>query len=338
VHHAIADGRSTALFHTKLLNELNQPRGRPTQLCDRTLSIDGSRKLIQPQEELVKFSTSWFFLLQTLWRELGPTWLQGQQPEAPWVGKAITREPCHTELRLVTVSAVAVPRILAACRANQTTLTPLLHILVLASLARHVRPEEARAFRSSTPIDLRPFVENNPQADGGALGVFVTAQSHYFGAPAITAVRGRSGEDQVWRAAAELRRSMKEHLNSVPKNDIMSMLSWVSDWRGFWLAKVGKPRQDTWEVSNIGSMPGGNDARDESAKGWRIQRSIMSQGATVAGAAISVNVAGVAGGDICIALGWQDGVVQTETVDSLAGDLQVWLDALGQGKGLVGTY
>ncbi|KAH6636754.1 alcohol acetyltransferase-domain-containing protein [Chaetomium tenue] len=291
VHHAIADGRSTALFHAAFLHELNRSSGRPAQLCGRTLDLAGvvAGKREPPQEELVKFKNSWGFLVRVLWREFGPAWLQGHQPAAPWTGKVITREPCKTQLRLVKVPRVAVPRILAACRANQTTLTPLIHALVLAVLSRHVPPEHAVAFRSSTPIDLRSSIASSsqPQSSRDLFGVFVTAQSHAFDESTITALREGSSAEEIWRVAAGLRRSMKQHLDNVPNDDIMSMLGWVSNWKEFWLSKVGKPRGDTWEVSNIGSMSIAEAASEEAGGGWKIQRSLMSQGATVAGTAIS---------------------------------------------------
>ncbi|KAK4239439.1 alcohol acetyltransferase-domain-containing protein [Achaetomium macrosporum] len=298
VHHSIADGRSASLFHVNLLKELNRPSPQPSQLSGSILETAGVRRLGPPQEELVKFTLSWKFLLQTLWRELGPTWFRKDQNGAPWTGKSITREPCRTKLRLVTVPAVGIPRVLAACRANQTTLTPLLHALVLASLAKRVPREQAQAFRSSTPIDLRPFMEAGPQTDDGrnSFGVFVTAQFHNFDGPTLTAMREEPSEEEIWRIAADLRRSMKQHVDSVPNDDIMGLLGWVSDWQQFWMNKVGKPRQDTWEVSNIGSMPGGHEQSEQATLGWTIQRSIMSQGATVAGAAVNISAFGSSNG------------------------------------------
>ncbi|KAL2020162.1 hypothetical protein VTK56DRAFT_8686 [Thermocarpiscus australiensis] len=334
VHHAIGDGRSSALFHTKLLGELNRRAGRPAQLSGSLLSIANDTNLGRPQEEIVKFSTSWTFLVRTLWRELGPAWLQGPQPTVPWTGKVVTREPCKTRLQLVNVPAVAAPRVLAACRANRTTLTPLLHALVLASLARHIPPDKAQAFCSCTPIDLRPFIERDSRTGGAKslFGNFVTVQSHFFDASTIAPLRAEPSDDEIWKIAAGLRDSMKQHLDAVPKDDIAGLLSWVRDWRKLWLSKEGKPRQCSWEVSNVGSMLGGagDGEGKEPAGRWQIQRSIMSQGASVGGAAISINVAGVAGGDLCIALGWQEGIVEQETVARLAEDLQAWLDRLGR--------
>jgi Alcohol acetyltransferase. len=333
VHHSLADGRSTGVFHSMLLEELNSSRGPPAQLVGNTLMITGTCKLPHPQEKVIRFTISWAFFLKTLWHELTPTWLHPQSLERPWTGSVITCEPCHTRLRLVTVSATLVPQLLATCRQYQTTLTPLLHILVLVSLARRLAPHEAQAFRSSTPIDLRPFASDTFQDSNQKIpfGVYVTAQSHFFDASVLASLRTLGEEaiknGTVWKMAAKLRSQMKQRLDSLPKDDITSLLGWVSDWKGFWLSKVGQSRNDTWEVSNIGLIPTTNITDSD---GWKIQRCIMSQGASVAGAAVNISVAGVPRGDICIALGWQDGIVGTGIIDGLAHDLRGWLNRLSQ--------
>ncbi|KAK3989218.1 alcohol acetyltransferase-domain-containing protein [Cladorrhinum sp. PSN332] len=276
VHHSIADGRSTAAFHTKFLSELLAVTERPVQLSNHTLSLATDRRFSPPLEEAIKFKQSWAFLLSILWRELGPAWLQGQKPATPWTGNPISREPCKTNLQLVVVPATAAKQVLAACRQHQTTLTPLLHALTLISLARHVPAEDAEAFSSSTPIDLRPFMERDVlyQAQNTfPFGVFVTAQGHRFELSTLTALRDSNAKGcSVWEIASELRRDMKKHIEGVPGDDIMSMLSWVSDWEKFWLTKLGKPRQTTWEVSNLGTMVGSSEDASDS---WRIKRSIM---------------------------------------------------------------
>ncbi|KAK0672787.1 alcohol acetyltransferase [Cercophora samala] len=328
VHHSIADGRSTAAFHLKLLNELVCPSARPIPLSNHILRLPPNKQLSPPLEEVVTFTQSWSFMLGTLLRELGPAWFSKSPTAISWTGKPITPEPFQTNLRLIVVPSRAVPSVLAACRQHGTTLTPLLHSLVLASLAKLVPAQDAQAFCSSTPIDLRPFSDNPPgKTDGVPFGVFVTTQTHHFGSQEI---HGDWDEDSIWKTAVSLKGRIKEHLGAVPKDDIMSMLSWVSDWRKFWLSKIGTRRENTWEVSNIGSIRGISD-RSHSQPGWQIRRSIMSQGATAAGAAIGVNVAGVSGGDICITLSWQEGIVETNLVERVVLDLQRWLGQLGHG-------
>ena len=330
VHHSLCDGRGSQDFHRALLNELScsGPAAPLPQLSGHVLELRRSVQLIQPQEELVNFRISWWFLIRTLWNEFAPAWLQGTRPLDPWAGKPITLQPCRTRLRLVTVSATAVPRLLAACRQNKTTLTPLLHILTLWSLARNLPSEVAQSFCSLTPVDLRPFVDrsNLVTESSSSMGVFVTAQSHNFEPATVAALREQVEGDEMWKRAAVLRDEMKRRLETTPADDIMGLLSWIDDWQKYWLAKIGHARSSTFEVSNIGPMEGRNAAGGS----WQIQRQMMSQSAMVAGPAIALSVSGVQGGPVCIVLSWQDGVVETEVVEGLAADLQRWLDELGQ--------
>ncbi|KAK0737712.1 alcohol acetyltransferase [Apiosordaria backusii] len=331
VHHSIADGRSTAIFHAKLLDELSCPSARSIQLSNHVLSLPPVRQLTPPLEKVVTFTQSWTFLLGTLFRELGPAWLQKAQTAIPWTGKHITPEPFQTNLRLVVIPAAGAPRVLAKCREHGTTLTPLLHSLVLASLAKCVPTTDAHAFCSSTPIDLRPFTPDSSSGGkhGDLFGVLVTTQTHHFESQEIHKLWD---EDDIWTTATNLRGRIKARLETIPKDDIMSMLGWVSDWKKFWLSKIDTPRQTTWEVSNIGSVRGTSN-RSRSPV-WQICRSVMSQGATIAGAAIGVNVAGAAGGDICITLSWQEGIVETNVVERIALDLRRWFGQLSNGENL----
>jgi len=328
LHHAIGDGRTSALFHTRLLDELTLPSGQPPQLSGHMLDVSAKPPLVRPQEEVINFSTSWRFLLNVLWHEFAPAWLRGKPAEVPWTGKPVAQEPFRTKLRLIEMSPTATSRLLSSCRAHKTTLTPMLHAQVLASLSQHLPAATATVFRGSTPVDLRPFASGEEQSSSlvGSMGVFVTSQTHDFGSSTVARIRQvEYAEEDVWRIAAELRKDMKMRLDSIPEDDISGMLGWVGNWSQFWVSKVGKPRETTWEVSNIGSMYGVSSNRDRKdgmgEPGWQIRRSILSQGATVAGAAIAISVSGIAKGAICMALTWQEGIVDNGIIDKLAADL-----------------
>ena len=55
-----------------------------------------------------------------------------------------------------------------------------------------------------------------------------------------------------------------------------------------------KGREVSWEVSNLGSFSCPGVLGDERS-GWTINRAVFTQGANATGAAMNVNVAGVAG-------------------------------------------
>lgn len=329
-HHAISDGKSTALLHTVLLEELNRASEPPSTLRDHVLSFHDSPVLAPTQEELVKFNISWSFLFRCLWDEFGPAWLKSQVPERPWTGKAIALAPNGLNLRCVAIPSDVVQLVLTACRSRSTTFTALLHALVLCSLSARAPANVATAFSSSTAISLQPFARLPPGVNMD-LSKFMTdmntAMSHKFGAQIVAELRGvepgASKENLMWRSAEALRAEIKKRLDTLPDDDITGLLAWVGDWRKHWLALIGKPRDDTWSVSNIGSNRY-NGGSGGDAEGWRIQRSIFTQPAMVAGPAFAVNVSGVDGGVITLTLNWQEGIVEAGLIEGIARDLQAW--------------
>lgn len=342
IHHSLADGRSTAIFHAGLLNELNKSSARPLCLEAHVLRMPSKPPghILPPQEELVKFTTSWRFLAGTLWNELASGWFRKPATGLPWTGAPVRPDPYRTNLRLVTIPPKAVSQLLANCRANGTTLTPLLHVLILTSLARRLPAETATSFQSCTPIDLRPFTHSGSHVTDGAesFGVMVTSASHSFDSSRVSAVREQASGEKVWSFAQTLRQELKERVDTIPQDDMVSMLSWITNWRDFWLNKVNKPRAQTWEVSNIGSIQGSPDdttasTNTETGSRWQILRSVMSQCAIVAGPALCASVSGVIGGPISIALSWQEGIIESELVEGVAGDLQLWMDHGGPVQG-----
>lgn len=342
VHHAVSDGKSTALFHIDLLDELNSAREAPPALTNHVLRFEDGPVLAPSQEELVKINISWSFLLRTLWDEFGPGW---PRKPAPWTGKDITLSPNRLNLRFMTVPSDVVPLILDACRSHRTTLTALLHALVLCSLAARAPAEAAATFRSSTAISLQPFAKLPVGIDlelPKTMTDMNTAMMHVFDPQVVTELReqgrgdsntdGHDKMDLVWRSAEALRVEIKKRVDTLPNDDVAGMMAWVSDWRKRWLGMIGKPRGETWAVSNIGSNPynkssssnGGNGDGDGHGS-WRIQRSIFTQPALVVGPAFAVNVSGVDGGAITLTLNWQEGIVEDDLIDGVAGDLQSWL-------------
>lgn len=100
-----------------------------------------------------------------------------------------------------------------------------------------------------------------------------------------------SEEELIWPLAATWRREMRTKTATLPRDDVVGLLRYVTDFNKRWLNKLGKARDATWEISNIGSVRsrtvGGSD------EGWSISRSLFAQPVNVASPAIAFNVAGV---------------------------------------------
>lgn len=337
VHHSIGDGTGCVVFHQHLLQELNEAPDPSALPDDKVLRFDDIPAVLPAQEQLIKFDISVGHLLWTMWQELTPDWMHPWRPGPPWAGKPVTREPYHLRMRLITIPGDLVPKLLSACRSHGATLTTLLHALVAASLSQRLPADVAQKFVGNTPIGLRPFAKRSPISTvdpTNSMGSFATPHSFTVSEEVVTELRthqpsGSTGgevdaDGLVWKLATAVRESMKARLAQIPRNDIMGMLAWVSDWKQYWLGQLDKPRRVTWEISNVGSMPRlpDNDSRDKPQ--WRIEQSIASQSVGVTSGSFVVNVSGLAGSGINLALTWQEGILEEDLVDGVKADLDKW--------------
>ncbi|RYP48088.1 hypothetical protein DL768_005941 [Monosporascus sp. mg162] len=348
-HHAYADGQSAFIFHRDLLRALNRGGLPPAELQEHVLHLTERPKLPPGAEELIPFSISWPYLLkliwaEIIWKELVPSWLKpAPSPDTvPWTGNPISPEPHKANLRLVRVPQAALASLLAACREHGITLTPLLQALVLASLASRLPPDAAPAFHFTTAISLRRFANGADDLFDRANGLhcLITAHAHHAGAPAVSVLRARRGtadrtptpqdaESPIWGTAAEIGAGLRAKVDSLPRDDVAGLTAWVSDWRKRWVGRFGGSRETAWECSNAGSL-GARDAGDgdnPGEGGWRIERSVFSQGATPVGPAFALNVAGVEGRGLWMTISWQETAVETQLMEGLAADLQGWIDS-----------
>ena len=347
-HHAYADGQSAFIFHRDLLRALNSAVSTPEVLQDHVLHLTEQPKLPAGSEVIVPFITSWPYLLKLIWSEIVwknfvPSWMKSKpDPETiPWTGNSINPEPHKANLRLVFVPQEVLTSLLSACREHRVTLTPLLHALVLASLASRLPPDIAPAYNFSTAISLRRFTKPEFDRDN-ALHCLVTGHQHLAGAPTVSELRtaflGNRGngplaaDSLIWSTAAKIGASLHARVNTLPKDDIAGLTGMVSDWRERWIGQFGKKRDVTWECSNAGSIKAGDVRGPEGLEhAWQIERSIFSQGATPVGSAFGLNVAGVEGKGLWMVVNWQETTIETPLMEGLAKDLQMWMDAFGSG-------
>lgn len=184
--HSFSDGTGGKIFHETLLRMLNTPpttneteakieaeakteaaldqqKQHPTLLTNRVLTVPANaRRLPPPCEKTGKFPVSTRFALLTAWRELRPSGLSPQTAsQARWA--PIQATPYRTRLRVFDIAPAVVRAIIAACRTHKTTLTGLLHALVLAALASRVPASEAMAFTGGTALDLRRHLLGTPK-------------------------------------------------------------------------------------------------------------------------------------------------------------------------------
>jgi hypothetical protein len=324
-HHAMMDGPSGRLFHEQLVASLNYPSCSIDVKAEQTylLEFHAEPDLPPPREDVIPSDLTKKFTAITLWKALGPKWLQ-PAPDELWAGEAIDFAlPFKTRLLPVDIPSHVLKSLLKACRAHSTTLTCLLHALVLASLARRLDPFDAPSFTSTTPIDYRLLpMDAVVKAFKDTLSNCVTASNETHPALNVSAFRS-SGADinaLIWSNAQRIGKDLAERRSTLPTNDPVMLFKFVGSMLDYFKEKNGKDRETSWEVSNIGVLKG-VPFEDEDHKSWRITRALFSNSATVTGSALSVNVASVPGEALTISVVWQEGVVPEKITEGLASDL-----------------
>lgn len=347
-HHAYADGKGGYIFHGALRRALDTG-ARPAELQKHILQLPASAVLPPPMEKLIPFRLSWAFVLRTAWAEilypvLVPAFLrrllrlEPSDAEIPWTARPI--DASNQTMHLCTLFRIddeaQLRRILVRCRGHTASLTGLLHALVARSLVRVV---EGRSLRSTTPIALAgyadPDIAGAAFTPGGTIHCLVTSLACGYDRDALRPLRqgldehGSRVEDDaaVWAFARDMTARLRAKAASLPRDDIVALSGLVGDWHDFFRRKFGKPRDASWELSNLGSL-GVADAGSEEEGGWFIDRAVFTQGGNPTSGALNVNVAGVAGHGIYVTVSWQEGIVNAGLVEEVAGDLRTWFAKL----------
>lgn len=320
-HHALMDGTSGRNFHEELLAALNnQPEHSSESLeTPYLLTFESAPTLPEPLDDVIQFKSTLSYVCRQLWAAFAPSWLKSKKH--PWGAKVVDMSlPYNTRVLPIDLGPETLESLLKACKSHSTSLTALIQALIAVSLARRLPPSEAVRFASSTPINLRPFV--NATADESlkdTLRVLITSLTHKYSATTLREIRAPQADIDAlaWKIAGRVKDELNNRLATIPTNDIMGLLKFVSDWFDFWRNQDGLPRHESWEVSNIGILKNS----EATTVPTRITRILFTNGAMTAGPPLGIAVGSVVGGGLTIAISWQDGIVEDKLVKELAQDI-----------------
>ncbi|KAI1111501.1 hypothetical protein F5Y14DRAFT_310715 [Nemania sp. NC0429] len=378
--HALGDGTSGKIFHQTLLRLLNAsaspstptcmpPSGEETEtetsvpvLTGRVLRIPPTaRPLPPPIEKMSRFTLSAKFALSTAWRELRPPGLApSRSSHAHWA--PIRPTPFRTRLRVFDIEPGVLRGILTATRTHKTTVTGLLHALVLVSMAAHIPASDATAFVGATALDLRRHVgAHGPVSDPKrTMANYVSMMGHEYDEDLVCEVRealssGKHEEDidgghgalspalvgLIWQCAARVRGEIQKRLDQGLKNDVVGLMKLVPDWRAQFRNEASKARPFSFVVTNLGVLDGAGTQPDKDveensggdspvAEYWTAEHSVFAISTEVCGAAFQVSPITVRGGALCVSCSWQDCVVDVKLGEAIVADLERWLRFLGR--------
>lgn len=305
--HSHGDGASGLAFHRTLAKALNAVTDGSCTYTAVSQHATCTTPLPLPLERAGTLSISWPFLLGPLLAEYTPA------PLARWLGLDATTKPgiwrarpafYDPETSATSVEIVQVPqhllhRVLAACHANQTTLTGLLHPLIVRALSEALPSDTpALAFVAQTAIDLRRHLTSVSRDD---MGVFAS------GASAVLPRQSAADCSSVWAEAQEMSQLLAKSAGSLHDQSV-GLLSYLSKFRPWLAGKIGKPRGGSYEVSNIMVF---DDELLEAAT-WRVGDVFFSQPFDAIDCPLSFNLVSRKGGALILTLSWQVGALEVD--------------------------
>jgi hypothetical protein len=317
-HHAIGDGKSGGAFHMGFLDAMNA-------LADAGPAISSPvDKVVKPAElsllPSIEETRAWplsipFVAGQVLKEFVLP------RSHSLWTGPPVQFSPEHLpKTRLLTLffGSDTVARLSRLCRRNGVTMTPLLSIVIARLLAsRHPIPGDLDA---TVAISLRRFsgVDNRQVVNHVASVTVPFSTSSKSGFLSST-----SSNPLDWGVVRSCKKIIDAKAMS-PANQDTLLLRFLNDYRGWFKKRVGKRREASFEVSNIGVIDGGMASGGTA----RFRRIIFSQSASVTGSPYCFCIATAKGGDMAIALSWQFGILDDKTAREVLLALEVEIQKL----------
>ncbi|EFX04899.1 hypothetical protein CMQ_5161 [Grosmannia clavigera kw1407] len=275
-------------------------------------------------------------------------------PKQPFVKRPVDAVVLPTE-RVVTrvktcrIPAAQVEAIVTACRAHNTTFTPLLIVMINLVLATEHYPA-AKLGLSFCAIDTRPCLPALPTTGKQAKDIMNASASimivHRLEAirraaspaptsnamPALTLATPAGGglvavdADAIWKPVQEygdrLRNGMEGPVPTIVRNVLQGKMAGedLEDMLNRGMPSLGLVMKNGFLVSNLGpfSTP---PAETRGCCGfWQVSEVQFSAAVTQASAGASgivFNVAGVKGGDTIINASYQDGALRARSVEAV---------------------
>lgn len=374
-YHSHGDGMAGLAFTRTLYHALNEPSA--TSPPSNTVPPSQS-PFLPPIEKAAHLSISASYLLTPLLATLLPSSLNHLLgikphigPDAPHAWRGAERTSAtdlRTRVELLRVPAGHVAALRTACRAHGCKATGLLHQLVVRALSE--RLSDTPEFIAQSAVDMRRVAsgvgrddmalcvsgvwEILGRTDGADWSAWMQRPEGRRADAVEDGVGDAEGED-VWSRARRTTKVLAECARQT-HNQPIGLLPWVPDMRGWTREQIGRPRDVSYELSNLLSFE--PDERSEATsrtdddgaqKPWTLRHVVFSQPANCTGGALDVNIASRAQGDMSVALSWQVGALGVEEgeegermfVRGLGERFAVWMEELADASwmrdGMVGA-
>ena len=312
-HHAIADGTSGLSFQRSFLSKLSCiadfPAYSPIKAeslgsRDGPISILPEKPILPSLESLHPLPLSVSYILRSAWHEYFT-----RSTSKLWTAAAITDATSmrRSRFRSIQFSLSTTSQLVTACRSNSTTVTATVESMLAAALFYKLPSDQYSVLRCDGALSLRRWLPRETVNDD-SIGNWVSRYvEEHRRPPGLNWKIANAMELFSWEDARRVKATIKNELDRKGKDSVVGLLRFAGDLHSYFTKKIGKPREESFEFSNIGVFKSNQDAQKDS--NWKIGRVVFSQSADVVGAAFETSL--VTGGDGCLNIGfsWLEGVV-----------------------------
>ncbi|KAI0764616.1 alcohol acetyltransferase [Trametes elegans] len=319
--HAMGDGQSGLAFHLSLLAALRMIQDSSEH--SGTISLfSKTASMLPPLEDAMTVSVPLSRILHEVWKAIDPlAWLRR---DVLWTGNPVPpRFRFGTRVRVLQLSPDETARLVQLSRSHGTTVTGTLYALAAHALSHLLRDSPDKRHYTSiavfVPVSLRRYTGAPPTA----ICNHVSYHQETCPLPACSPNTKPETDplaDFPWAAAARFSGALKRAAPSTPAT-IGVMNALIGSVEGFLRGMLGRKRDTTFEISNLGPVAPRGEGEPKAGEGtpgrWEMRETVFAQADPTLGAALKLNVTGSPAGGLGIALTWGREALDEQFANSL---------------------
>ena len=316
-HHAICDGTSGLVFHRSFLSKLQKAAREPDSSRPTVALIvkPSNKPFIPSLEELHPLPISLRYVLKSLYNEF-----VARQPSSVWTSIPIDDDQSkrRSRYRSLYFAENTTSQLVVVCRAHRTTVTAAVQAMLAAAILAKLPADKFSTLRVDGAVSLRKWLPHDV-VDEDSIGNWVSRYVEEHRRPSGSTTDATALFS--WDEARRIRTTIESELRKEGKDSHVALLRFAGNLQNFFKGKIGKPRDESFEFSNIGVFKSGQQEGD-GGPNWKIGKVVFSQSADVVGAALEASL--VTGGDgrLNIGFSWLEGVVEGSWVELMMNSLR----------------
>ena len=331
-HHVIADGMSGLAAHASILEALNTVSDGVglQETCKRIIKIT-PKALLPSMDTIFGWSTAQGASLARWilsWTPFARSRSWSQSRPKLWAGCPHNfQKPIITMHKALVLSSERTKRLVKRCDFESTTINPFFQALVGAVLLETF--PAAGALRCACAMEIRRFIPVQFHISNYDMGLWISSWHENYIKADLKATPGRvdskPGAEMPWEQARRSRHRIEQELakgasdleTEYVKGSVQGFMSSLPKMEG-------QPRENSYSIINLGAFKPPPSA----SATWRLSGLQFSQSAHANGSALQLGIVTLYGGELCMTVNWQKGIVDEADVDRIRSTLQHRLEAI----------